>query len=91
MSQRNVEYVIGKLATDERLRGEFERDPNGVLAGMVEGGMELTECELWALRRVDPRELERFARAVDPRLQKTDLRCGDAKSLPAERPMRGGL
>lgn len=93
MSQKSVEHVIGKLATDEGLRREFERDPRAVLAGMVERGLELTECELWALGRVDPRELTRFAQTVDPRLQKSDLRC-DVKneaSPPADRPVQGGL
>jgi hypothetical protein len=66
--------VIGLLATDEGLRSSFEKDPAAVIQSMVEKGMELTECERWALSRVDPRELKRFAQAVDPRLQKCDLK-----------------
>ena len=73
MSQVNVERVIGLLVTDEALRRKFEKEPEAVIAAMVEKGMELTECERWALSRVDPRELKRFAQVVDPRLQKCDL------------------
>ena len=92
MSQVFVERVIGLLATDEGLRSSFEKDPAAVIAAMIEKGMELTECERWALSRVDPRELKRFAQAVDPRLQKCDLkglrmgRHGDP-----DRAARGGL
>lgn len=76
MSQRNVERVIGLLATDEALRRRFTTNPRGLLAEMTERGMELTECERWSLLSLDPNELARFARAVGPRLQKTDLRGG---------------
>jgi hypothetical protein len=92
MSQVFVERVIGLLATDEGLRSSFEKDPAAVIEAMVEKGMELTECERWALSRVDPRELKRFAQAVDPRLQKCDLKgmramhYGDRDRLPG-----GGL
>jgi hypothetical protein len=93
VSQRNVETVIGKLATDEALRRDFEHNPGAVLAKLVADGMELTACELWALDRVDPRELARFARAVGPRLQKSDLRCCEpgAMSGPEDRKSEGGL
>lgn len=76
MSQINVERVIGLLATDEALRERFMRDPRSTLVQMIERGAELTACEQWALARLDPHELARFAQAIDARLQKSDLQGG---------------
>ena len=74
MSQDNVERVIGLLATDEGLRERFARDPHAVLRELVERGLELNTCEWWSLARMDAGELMRFANAIDPRLQKADLK-----------------
>jgi hypothetical protein len=72
-----VERVIGLLATDEALRRRFSANPRALLVDMIERGMELNECELWSLTRLDPGELKRFAQAIDPRLQRADLHGGD--------------
>jgi len=74
MSQRNVEKVIGVLVTDEELRRRFASDPKGTLESLIASGLELTMCELEALRTLNPRRLTHFAEAVDPRLQKSDLK-----------------
>ena len=76
MSQVNVERVIGLLATDEGLRRRFTRNPHAALWEMVERGLELNNCELWSLAHMDPSELARFADAIGPRLQKSELRGG---------------
>jgi len=73
MSQVNVERIIGLLATDEGMRRKFNGNPRAALEEMVERGLELNECERWALAHLDPRELERFAGSMDSRLQKSDL------------------
>lgn len=73
MSQPNVERVIGVLATDERLRAQFTRDPRSALLELVRKGMDLNPTELWSLACLDPSELARFAQAIDARLQKADL------------------
>ena len=73
MSQSNVERVVGRLATDEGLRRRFASDPRAALEEMVGRGVELTECERWALSHLDPQDLERFAESMDARLQKADL------------------
>jgi len=78
MSQPNVERVIGVLATDEGFRRRFAADPCGALQQLIEGGIELTACERFALATLDPAELTRFADAIDARLQKTDLEGGGA-------------
>ena len=76
MSQTCVERVIGLLATDEALRRQFMADPRAVLMEMVGRGMELTPCELRSLAALDTYELARFAKVIDARLQKIDLRGG---------------
>jgi hypothetical protein len=75
MSQRNVELVIGKLATDEALRRAFLADPGAALAQQV-AEWDLNPCERQALAALDPEALERFAAALDPRIQKSDLHGG---------------
>lgn len=76
MSQRNVERVIGLLATDERLREKFTKDPGTTLSEMSGDGIELTPTEMRSLSHLDPGELARFAATVDPRLQRTSLGGG---------------
>jgi hypothetical protein len=76
MSQRSVERVIGRLVTDEAFRRRFAEQPEIVLREMVGCGLELTPCELQALAGTDLRSIERFADALDPRLQKTDIQGG---------------
>ncbi len=77
MSQRCVERVIGLLATDEGLRLRFRRNPRSALTEMMEKGMELTGCEQWALSRLDPEAVARFANEIDGRLQRASADGGD--------------
>ena len=70
MSQRSVEAVIGKLATDEVFRRGFFAEPAAVLRELDEWGCELTPVESQALLALDPDMVESFASAIDPRLQK---------------------
>jgi len=74
MSQHNVERIIGLLATDEGVRGRFRKDPRATLQELLDRGFELNDCEFSSLVALDAREIARFARALDPRLQKIDLR-----------------
>lgn len=76
MSQSSVERVIGRLVTDEAFRRRFAEDPAAVLADLTAAGMELNACELHVLSALDPKVAARFARALDPRIQKADLRGG---------------
>jgi hypothetical protein len=73
MSQKCVEMIFGKLATDEELRRLFEADPPGTLRQLAERGFELTraECEALAATRTDL--FSRLSKAIDPRLQKASL------------------
>lgn len=73
MAQKAVEIVIGRLVTDEALRGQFRRQPATVLRALQAEGLELSAVEAAALEAVDLTALEQFACALDPRLQKAAL------------------
>lgn len=72
MSQKNVEIVIGRLATDEEARERFLDDPAAAIAALRES-VELTSIEAEALAATPRAPLEALARALDPRLQKASL------------------
>jgi len=73
MSQRGVEVVLGRLATDVGLRERFNASPGRALQELIAEGIELSRIEVGALHALDPSALHRFAAAVDPRLQKAVL------------------
>ena len=76
MSHRGVEIVLGRLATDEEMRRRFRSSPTQALRDLVAVGLELTAVELAALQSLDPSAVHRFARSLDPRLQKDGLEAG---------------
>jgi hypothetical protein len=76
MTQKSVEILIGKLASDEALRARFHADPLGTIRTLEEAGLELTPIEIDALQALDRPALERLAHTLDPRLQKASLRSG---------------
>ena len=73
MSHRTVEIVLGRLATDEAMRRRFREAPALALREVIALGLELSPVELAALEKLDPAELQRFAQALDARLQKAEL------------------
>lgn len=73
MSQKCVETVIGRLATDEAFRQRFHEDRMTVLTELVAEGARLTPVERRALLDLDASTLERFAEDLDPRIQKVCL------------------
>lgn len=74
MSQRSVEAVIGRLATDEAFRNRFQADRAAVLDELTAQGAQLTPVERQALLDLDFSACERFAERLDPRIQKVCLR-----------------
>ncbi len=70
MSQQCVEIVIGKLATDEEARRQLRRSPERWIEELRAAGLQLTAIEAAALSGLDPAACERFARTIDPRLQR---------------------
>ena len=74
MSQRSVEQVIGRLATDEEFRRRFEVEREAVIREQIAAGLPLTPVEQQALRDLNFTACKRFARCLDPRLQKISLK-----------------
>ena len=73
MSQRSVEIVIGRLASDESLRVRFLSDPTGTLGSLRDAGLDLNAVELEALLEMPPESWKVMAGWVHPRLQKIAL------------------
>ena len=73
MTQKNVEIVLGRLATDNALRRRFLTDPQNLLANLLDEGLELSALELSALRRIDAQAIQAFAGTLDRRLRKTSF------------------
>jgi len=78
MSQRSVEQVIGKLATDEAFRERFAGSREAALAQAIAGGLELTPVEQRALLALDVCACEQFAGRLDPRIQKISFRRNES-------------
>jgi hypothetical protein len=81
-----VERIVGRLATDEGFRRRFWQAREATLAELVAGGCELNACEQGALAALSRESVERFAAAIDPRIQKSDLcgaDCGSHDATPA--------
>jgi len=74
MSQRCVEAVVGRLATDEAFRSRFQADRDAALDELAAQGAELTPVERQALVDLDFSACEHFAQQLDPRIQKVCLR-----------------
>jgi hypothetical protein len=72
VTHRNVEALIGRLATDPLLRRRFATDPDAVLRELQENGYELTHVELEALAAIETEALRSFAQSIDRRLRRAD-------------------
>ena len=70
MSQKSVEIVIGRLATDETLRDRFLAEPMATLRSLREAGLDLNSCEVEALLEMPPSTWTVMAARIHPRLQK---------------------
>lgn len=79
---RNVEVLIGRLATDLGLQSRFSKRPSEALR---EQALELTEVELEALAALPPDALRAFSARLDSRIRKASLEAetrptGEAKT-----------
>ena len=77
MSQRNVELFVGRLLTDDELRGRFIDAPESTLAEFCGQGWELTRGELEALLETDARLWYLAAAGLPSRLQRCSLRSDE--------------
>lgn len=73
---KNVEHLLGRLATDPKLRRRFAANPEQLLRELVGAGLELTEVELAALAATRPESLHTFAATLDARLRRA-ARAGE--------------
>jgi hypothetical protein len=77
MSQRSVEYVLGRLVTDEGFRDRFFKDP---LTATVVIGATLSAREVDALKRVPRSMLSDLADRLDGRICR--LHLGSTETIP---------
>jgi pimeloyl-ACP methyl ester carboxylesterase len=70
MTHRNVEILIGKLATDPSLIRRFVSDRAALLADLQRQGFELTDVEIDALSSTDVEAIKTITRALDRRIRK---------------------
>jgi hypothetical protein len=73
MSQKTVQWLIGRLITDEEVRLHFLEDPPGLLNRLREEGFALTNTEIDALLQTDRAVWSQAAERIDPRLQRSSL------------------
>jgi hypothetical protein len=73
MSQKTVEHIIGRLATDEEIRLRFRTNPAATITAAASEPEALTSVERQALSTIDPDVLDRLADAIDPRLQRVKI------------------
>ena len=64
--------LIGRFATDPRLRRQFEDGPLTLLHELVAQGYELSTIEIDALAAIDRDAIRLFAGTLDRRLRKVD-------------------
>jgi len=79
MSQKAVQFIIGRLLTDEELRGQFLEDPLELLTSLRDQGFELTTGEVQSLVGTDRDLWTEAASRIHPHLQRCRLvtsRCG---------------
>lgn len=76
MTQKTVERILGKLATDEEVRQRFRRAPRETLESALGENDALTPVERDALAAIDAASLDRFADGLDPRLQRVSIPAG---------------
>src|SRR5262249_22263124 len=80
MTQRHLEVAIGRLITDEDARRSLRESPAAFVLELRASGLAFSPAEEAALLAIDSRACERFARSLDPRVQKVSL-------LPPTRPV----
>jgi hypothetical protein len=72
MTHRNVEALLGRLATDPTLRRRFAADPQTVIREVRAQGYDLTPIEEEALAATDADAIRRLADALDRRIRKAE-------------------
>jgi hypothetical protein len=79
MAHKTVQFIVGKILTDEELRTRFLEAPTETLAMLREIGFDLTNAEIDALAQTDHRLWQTGPDWIDCRLQRCDLRAGSIR------------
>ena len=74
MSQRSVEWLLGRLLTDEDLRTEFIRNPADTIATLQRQGWDLNASEVEALLSGNSSMWRDLAERIPARLKRCSLR-----------------
>jgi hypothetical protein len=74
MSQKTVQFVIGRLLTEEDLRSRFVERARETLDELLAQGYEMTEDEVDAIVRSDPAMWRSASRRIHPRLHRSRFR-----------------
>jgi hypothetical protein len=74
VAQKTVQFIIGRILTDEELRERFLVAPVETLAALRDMGLELTRSEVDALLLTDPRLWRAGPQWIDSRLQRCCLK-----------------
>ena len=73
MSQRDVERILGRLATDQHWRHSFRPAPAETVDAMSAAlGLDVTPVERRALISLPADALDAFAASLDQRLQRVE-------------------
>ena len=80
VTHRNVEALIGRLATDPTLRSRFVEDPARVLRELMDDGYELTAVEIEALASTDGDAIQSFADSLDRRIRRAVVNAESSAS-----------
>jgi hypothetical protein len=79
MAHKTVQFVIGRILTDEELREKFLVAPVETLSSLRDSGLELTDAEIDGLTNTDRRLWRAGADWIDTRLQRCCLRSNSRR------------
>jgi hypothetical protein len=87
MAHKTVQFIIGRILTDEELREKFLVSPTETLASLREDmGFDLTNTEIDAIAKTDPQLWETGPDWIDARLQRCPLMGQQPVTGSASRP-----
>ena len=81
MTQRNVEWLLGRLMTAEDLRSAFIAHPAETLDELSRQGWDLTPTEREALLSKDPATWRELAQQIPARLKRCSLKSWQASGI----------
>jgi hypothetical protein len=86
MAYKTVQFIIGRILTDEELRAKFLVSPAETLTGLRDDmGFDLTNAEIDAITKTDPQLWESGPEWIDRRLQRCPLAVRQPVAAPARR------